>query len=124
MIIDRGQRAGQIGHVHFGQEAELAEVHPENGGALPVSQPHGAQHGAVATETDQQVGAPGQFLGRNRLGGAGYPLHLRVDAEDLYPPAHGPVQNRADRPAAVAFGVQNQAHDVHLSRNPSLGDWW
>ena len=36
VTVDRGQRHGQIGHVHFGEEAELAEVHPKDRRALPV----------------------------------------------------------------------------------------
>jgi len=112
-VVDRGQRVGQVGHVHLGQESQLAQVHSEHREPLPVGQPHGPQHGAVAAHADQQVGALPQFLGGHRIGAAGQPGQLAVDAEDLDPALVGPVQHRSHRPAAVPVGMQHQPHDVH-----------
>jgi hypothetical protein len=61
--VDGGQGAGQVGHVHFGQEPQLAQVHPEHREPLPVGQPHGPQHGAVTAHADQQVGSLAQLFG-------------------------------------------------------------
>jgi hypothetical protein len=41
VLVDRGQRGGQLRHVHLGQEPQLAQVHPEHREPLPVGQPHG-----------------------------------------------------------------------------------
>jgi hypothetical protein len=111
--VDRGQRVGQVGHVHLGQEPQLAQVHPEHGEPLPVGQPHGPQHGAVAAHADQQVGPLAQLLGGHRAGAAGQPGQLAVDAEDLDPALIGPVQDRGHRSAAVPLRMQHQPHDVH-----------
>jgi hypothetical protein len=113
MLVDRGQRVGQFGHVHLSQEPQLAQVHPEHREPLPVGQPHGPQHGAVAAHADQQVGPLPQLLGGHGVSGAGQPGQLGVDAEDLDPALIGPVQHRGDRPAAVPVGMQHQPHDVH-----------
>src|SRR5580700_6376692 len=113
VAVDRGQRGGQVGHVHLGQEAQLAQVHPEHREPLPVGQPHGPQHGAVAAHADQQVGPLLQLLRGHRIGAAGQPGQLAVDAEDLDPALIGPVQHRGHRPAAVPFRMQHQPHDVH-----------
>jgi hypothetical protein len=113
VLVDRGQRVGQVGHVHLGQEPQLAQVHPEHREPLPVGQPHGPQHGAVAAHADQQVGPLAQFLGGHRVGAAGQPGQLAVDAEDLDPALIGPVQYRGHRPAAVPLRMQHQPHDMH-----------
>jgi len=111
--VDRGQRIGQVGHVHLGQEPQLAQVHPEHREPLPVGQPHSAQHGAVAAHADQQVGPLAHLLGGHRVGTAGQPGQLAVDAEDLDPALIGPVQHRGHRPAAVPFRMQQQPHHMH-----------
>jgi hypothetical protein len=111
--VDRGQRVRQVGHVHLGQEPQLAQVHPEHREPLPVGQPHGAQHGAVAAHADQQVGPLPQLLGGHRVGAASQPGQLAVDAEDLDPALIGPVQHRGHRPAAVPLRMQHQPHYVH-----------
>jgi len=113
VLVDRGQRAGQVGHVHLGQEPQLAQVDPEHRERLPVGQPHGPQHGAVAAHADQQVRPLPQFVGGHRVGAAGQPGQLAVDAEDLDPALVGPVQHRGHRPAAVPLRVQHQPDDVH-----------
>jgi len=113
VAVDRGQRGGQVGHVHLGQEAQLAQVHPQHREPLPVGQPHGPQHGTVAAHANQQVGALPQFLGGHRSGRAGQLGQLAVDAEDLDPALIGPVQHRGHRPAAVSFRMQHQPYDVH-----------
>jgi len=59
------------GHVDLGQESELAEVHPEDRGPLPVGKPHGTQHRAVSAQAHQQVRPLSKFGGGHRLGGAG-----------------------------------------------------
>jgi len=111
--VDRGQRAGQVGHVHLSQEPQLAQVHPEHREPLPVGQPHGAQHGAVAAHADQQVGPLAHLLGGHRIGAAGQPGQLALDAENLDPALIGPVQHRGHRPAAVPFRMQQQPHHMH-----------
>jgi hypothetical protein len=113
VLVDRGQRVGQLGYVHLGQEPQLAQVHPEHREPLPVGQPHGPQHSAVAAHTDQQVGPLAQLLGGHRVGAAGQPGQFAVDAEDLDPALIGPVQHRGHRPAAVPLGMQHQPHDMH-----------
>jgi hypothetical protein len=113
VLVDRGQRAGQVGHVHLGQEPQLAQVHPEHREPLPVGQPHGAQHGAVAAHADQQVGPLAHLLGGHRVGAAGQPGQLAFDAENLDPALIGPVEHRGHRPAAVPFRMQQQAHHMH-----------
>jgi hypothetical protein len=113
MPVDRGQRVRQLGHVHLGQEPQLAQVHPEHREALPVGQPHGPQHGAVAAHADQQVSPLAHLLGGHRSGAAGQPGQLAVDAEDLDPALVGPVQHRGDRPAAVPLRMQHQPDDMH-----------
>jgi hypothetical protein len=113
VLVDRGQRVGQLGHVHLGQEPQLAQVHPEHREPLPVGQPHGPQHGAVTAHADQQVGPLAQLLGGHRVGAAGQPGQFAVDAEDLDPALIGPVQHRGHRPAAVPLGMQHQPHNVH-----------
>jgi hypothetical protein len=113
VLVDRGQRVGQGGHVHLGQEPQLTQVHPEHREPLPVGQPHGPQHRAVAAHADQQVGPLAQLLGGDRVGAAGQPGQFAVDAEDLDPALIGPVQHRGHRPAAVPLGMQHQPHNVH-----------
>jgi hypothetical protein len=93
VLVDRGQRGRQVGYVHLGQEAQLAQVHPEHREPLPVGQPHGAQHGAVPAHADQQVGALTQFLGGHRGGAAGQVGQFVVDAEDFDPALIGPVEH-------------------------------
>jgi hypothetical protein len=113
VLVDRGQRGRQVRHVHLSQEPQLAQVHPEHREPLPVSQPHGAQHGAVPAHADQQVGALAQLLGGHRGGAAGQLGQLVVDPEDLDPALIGPVEHRGHRPAAVPFRMQQQPDDVH-----------
>ena len=116
--VDRGQRVGQVGHVDLGQEAQLAQVHPEHREALAVGQPHRAQHRAVAAQADEQVRLLAHLLGGHRLGGAGQPAQLVDDAEDPDAPPVRPVEDRADRAAAVALGMQQQPHHVHGDKLP------
>jgi hypothetical protein len=111
--VDRGQRVGQVGHVYLGQEPQLAQVHAEHREPLPVGQPHGPQHGAVAAHADQQVSPVAQLLRGHRVGAAGQPGQLAVDTEDLNPALIGPVQHRGHRPAAVPLRMQHQPHDTH-----------
>ena len=113
VVLDRGQRVGQVGHVDLGQEPELAQVHAEDRGALHVGDPHGAQHRAVAAQAHQQIRPLPELGGGHRLGGAGQPADLGVDAENLDVPAVGPLQDRPDCPGAVPLGVQHYADDVH-----------
>jgi hypothetical protein len=113
VLVDRGQRGRQVGHINLGQESQLAQVHPEYREPLPVGQPHGAQHGAVPAHADQEVGAPAQLLGGHWGGAAGQLGQLVVDPEDLDPALIGPVEYRGHRPAAIPFRMQQQPDDVH-----------
>ena len=113
VLVDRGQRGRQVGHINLGQEPQLAQVHPEYREPLPVGQPHGAQHGAVPAHADQQVGTLAQLLGGHRDRAAGQVGQLAVDPENLDPALIGPVEYRGHRPAAVPFRMQQQPDDVH-----------
>ena len=119
LVVEGGERAGQVGHVNLGQEAELAEVDPEHGGALPVGQPHGAQHRAVPAEADDQVRTLAEFLRRDRDRGAVQPSDLRADTQDLRTLARSPVQDSGHGPGGITLRVQDQADDVHLREDLS-----
>jgi hypothetical protein len=120
VAIHERERFGELGHVDFGEEPELAQVHAEHRGALLVSQPHGAQHRAVSAEADDEVGTAPEFLGADGDSGAAEPLDLRVDAEDLDGSLLGPVEDGGHRLGGVAFGMQDYADGMHVSR-PLVG---
>jgi hypothetical protein len=124
MVVDGGKRAGQVGHIHLGQETELAEVHPQHRRALPVGQPHGAQHRAVPAETDHQVRAPAEFGGRDSDRGAVQPFDLRVDAQHLGTLARSPVQDGGHRRGGISRGVQDKANGLHLRSAPRAAHGW
>ncbi len=113
VLVDGGQRVGQVGHVHLGQETQLAEVHAEYRGGLPVRQPHGAQHRAVSAEADQQVGTLAKLHRGHRHGGAVQPADFRFDAQNLGLVTRCPAQNGLHRFGGITLRVQHQADDVH-----------
>jgi hypothetical protein len=119
VTVDGRERVGQVRYVHFGQKAEFAQVHPEYGGALPVRQPHRAQHGPVPAEADQQVRPATELSRGDRDRSTVQPADLLLDAEDLDAPARRPVEHRGDRRRGVTPRVQHEAGRVHVSGLPS-----
>jgi hypothetical protein len=107
VIVDRGERVGQVGHVDFGQESELAQVHPEDGDRCrSASRMARSIVPSPPRLTSRSARFP-ELGGGHRLGGAGQPADLGVDAEDLDIPAGRPFQDRPDGPAAVPLRVQH-----------------
>ena len=53
---------------HFGQEAEPAKIHADDGNSLRGDQPRDAEQRAVAAEHHDQVGAIGEMMPLDGLG--------------------------------------------------------
>jgi hypothetical protein len=113
VAVDGRERFGEVRHVHLGQEAELAQVHAEHRGAVPVGQPHRAQHGPVPAEADQQVGPAGELRRGHRDRRAVQPGDLLGDAEDLDPAFRRPAEDRGDGRGRVTLRMQHQTGGVH-----------
>jgi hypothetical protein len=63
---------------------------------VSVGQPHGAQDGSVAAQTDEQIGSPGELLGGTGGSRASETIDFLRHAEDRHPSPCGPAENRVD----------------------------
>ena len=105
--------AGRSGTSTSARKPSLPRLTPSTGASLAVREPHGAQHGAVAAEAHDQVGAPREFVRGNGSRGAVEPGDLVADAVDGRAVPGGPVEDGRDRLRGVALGVQYYADVVH-----------
>ncbi len=108
--VDGIEGGRQFRYVDLGEEAQASDVDPQDRRVAPGREPHGAQHGAVPAEADQQVGARGHLLGPDRNGLAADPGHLRRQPQDFRPPGPAPADHGVHGGRAGALGVEDQPH--------------